>query len=146
MSAPRVLLVDDEPTVLRAARRALAPHFDVDTAASGEEALALLTQNAYDVLVTDHLMPGIHGVELLGRARAMHEGLAGVLVTGSAEHAARLDVRRFHTLIKPYDRTTLIETVERALAQGVRQRERTDVRARVQAFGTSLPTTPRKVT
>jgi len=61
----RILLVDDEPMVLRVMRRALEREgYQVDVAINGEEALAKISTSCPDVLVTDIEMPRISGKEL----------------------------------------------------------------------------------
>ena len=64
----RILLVDDEPMVLRVMRGALEREgFQVDVAVDGEEAWAKMTENCPDVLVTDIEMPRLSGRELCQR-------------------------------------------------------------------------------
>lgn len=86
-----VLVVDDEPPVLRCLRREFvrAGHH-VLTATSGEEAMALLASTRVDALITDHRMPGMLGSELVTRAAALQPWLRRIIVTGSPE-----DVRLF---------------------------------------------------
>jgi PleD family two-component response regulator len=69
---PRILLVDDDPIVLRALRRLLLggrPGWEIDVAESGDAALSRLESKTYDVVVTDLHMPGLDGVTLLGRLK-----------------------------------------------------------------------------
>ena len=64
----RILLVDDEPMVLRVMRRALEREgFQVDIAVDGEEAWAKITESCPDVLVTDIEMPRLSGRDLCQR-------------------------------------------------------------------------------
>ena len=60
-----ILCVDDEPNILRALRWLLQKEFEVVTAPSGHEALALVRQHDFDVVISDQRMPGMTGVELL---------------------------------------------------------------------------------
>ncbi len=72
---PRLLLVDDDPAILRALRRmllGLRPSWGIDVAESAEMALAALKARTYDVVVTDLQMPGIGGVKLLERLKLEH--------------------------------------------------------------------------
>jgi CheY-like chemotaxis protein len=65
-SAPdaRILIVDDIATNLRVAAELMAPYnMTIDTCLSGSEAVALAKKNRYDVIVMDHMMPGMDGVE-----------------------------------------------------------------------------------
>ena len=69
MSA-RVLVVDDEPAIQDAVSYALrSDGFDVVTAGTGEEALAMLAEEGFDVVVLDIMLPGVSGVEVCRRAR-----------------------------------------------------------------------------
>ena len=63
-----VLFVDDEPGNLELFRMQFEGTFAVRTAASGDEALAILAREDIGVLLTDERMPGMTGVELLARA------------------------------------------------------------------------------
>ena len=82
-----VLLVEDEPLVRMATAELLRDAgFEVTEAASAEAALALFEAGAaFDCVVTDHLMPGITGVELARILRASHPGLPVMLLSGYAE-------------------------------------------------------------
>ena len=61
----RILVVDDEPAVSEAIKMMLE-HFghEVQTASNGKDALSLLEQRAFDLVVTDHTMPGMTGAAL----------------------------------------------------------------------------------
>jgi PAS domain S-box-containing protein len=120
----RVLLVDDEPAVRRAARRLLQSlGYQVVTASDGEEALAALRADpaAFDVLVTDQTMPRLTGADLARAALALRPDLPVVLCTGYSEAvdeaAARaLGARAF--VAKPFDRASLGAAVRAALEVG----------------------------
>lgn len=87
----RALVVDDESGIRLLLQPALIrAGFDVETVEDGDAALALLRTHAFELVLTDKNMPGIDGVELARRARALHPGLCIVLVTGFAsEQSAR---------------------------------------------------------
>jgi CheY-like chemotaxis protein len=66
--AYRILLVDDEPNVLSALRRIFRrENYHIDAALSGAEALKLLKDNDYQLIITDYKMPLMNGAELLKR-------------------------------------------------------------------------------
>lgn len=80
---PRVLLVDDEPGVLNAlARLFRRTGAEVRTAPSAEVALSLLDEFAPDVVVSDHRMAGMTGVELLRVVGARFPATRRVLLSG----------------------------------------------------------------
>lgn len=64
----RILLVEDNPVILRAIRRFLSLRFQVDTAGDAESAAVLLEEHAYDAVITDFELPGRDGLWLLERA------------------------------------------------------------------------------
>lgn len=83
---PRALFVDDEPYVLKALQRIfIDDDIDIDLAANGEEALDFLNKNQVDLILSDHNMPGISGVELLRRSREIQPDCIRVLITGKGD-------------------------------------------------------------
>jgi CheY-like chemotaxis protein len=83
----RVLVVDDESYNLDTFRRVFRRQFAMEFATGADEALELLKRGDFDVLVTDHAMPGLTGVELLARVRQDYPHLGRVMVTAHAELA-----------------------------------------------------------
>jgi PAS domain S-box-containing protein len=82
----RVLLVDDDDLVRLSTAAMLADlGYDVVEAGSAEEALNLLAESPPDLLLTDHLMPGLSGVELAKAARARIPSLPTLIISGFAE-------------------------------------------------------------
>jgi DNA-binding response OmpR family regulator len=66
----RVLVVDDEPRILRFVRLSLGSHgFDVITASGGDDALKIIAAEKPDLMILDIFMPGIDGFEVLQRLR-----------------------------------------------------------------------------
>jgi DNA-binding NtrC family response regulator len=98
----QVLLVDDDPWMLKIMKAALWRSALVTTCTSGESALDLLEARRFDVVCSDWRMPDMDGIELLRRVAAARPGIGCLLVTG----AARLppDERRpYDVLHKPFD-------------------------------------------
>lgn len=79
---PVVLLVDDEPEMLKVLELGLRPHFDVECARSANEAEMMLGTRSYDVMVCDHLMPEEEGLAFLVRARRQFPQVQRILMTG----------------------------------------------------------------
>lgn len=77
-----VLLVDDEPALRQTLQQGLEGEFDIEVAASAEEAELMLETRAYAVLLCDHLMPGEEGLQFLIRAARRHPGTKRILITG----------------------------------------------------------------
>ncbi|HEY0185827.1 MAG TPA: response regulator [Rhodopila sp.] len=110
-SSRTVLMVDDDPDVLRMLSASLsAAGFAVRLARSGDEALAALAGNArVDAIVTDYAMVGMDGVELLAQAEQRRPGLPGIVITGFADSARLRDLPAgIEVLSKPFRRTELI--------------------------------------
>lgn len=90
----RVLLADDHPIVRDGLRRLLAadPHFEVAAeAADGDQALALVRANDYDVAVLDLSMPGLSGLDLVKRLKLERPALRVLVLSmhGEQQYAAR---------------------------------------------------------
>jgi two-component system response regulator HupR/HoxA len=80
-----LLFVDDEPANLQKLRRTFVNRYGVHTAQSGEEALRILAGTGVDAVVTDQRMPGMTGLELLGKAREIDPSVICIVLTGYAE-------------------------------------------------------------
>jgi signal transduction histidine kinase len=107
----RVLVVDDDPIVAAGTAAMLEDlgHVAVE-AASGEAALQLLCAEAgFDMVITDHLMPGMTGTELARRIRGSWPQLPVVIATGYAEFAAETNAAALPRLAKPYRQHDLAE-------------------------------------
>ena len=113
----RVLFVEDEPIIRVATAELLEDHgFDVTATCTGEEAVILLAENDFDLLLTDVTMPGaIDGIGLSEHAREMHPGLPIVLVSGAPGSEQRVQMLEQPTafFLKPYDVDALVGVVER---------------------------------
>ena len=119
---PPILLVEDEPPLLRLAARALrGAGYNVLTASSAEEALELLEGDGPVpcALVSDVVMPGLDGLALAAELRARHPGLPVLLVSGYAEAALGRDLAAegIRLLPKPYGLADLV-TELRAILPG----------------------------
>jgi two-component system, response regulator PhcR len=115
----RVLFVDDEPAMLSSLRRIFRKEgYEVETAADGNSGLEVFRRFRPAVVVTDHRMPGMTGVEFLSKVRAIDPESVRVVLTGctdlqSAEEAINQgEVWRFVT--KPWDDIDLRQTVAAA--------------------------------
>lgn len=122
-----VLIVDDEPLLLKATARAirLAGHH-VHTAINSGQALSLCEQHSFDIVILDFIMPGVHGIELLARIRKVQPSVRSIVVSGQLDRntdevdiAAQLreQVEADLYLHKPVAGTRLLHAIE-ALTQG----------------------------
>src|SRR5260370_42564539 len=111
-SLPRVLVVDDDPGVLRAVRRVLGGEYELASASSPAEALAAAPVFDPDLAVLDVRMPEMDGFELMQRLKAARADLDVIFVTGSlTDPDARLirAIRQgaFYFVQKPFERDVL---------------------------------------
>lgn len=89
----KILIVDDEVVVRAMCRYALEHSgYRVVEAASGQEALALLKQEHYPVILTDVVMPGMSGLTLLDKIRSSYPDTAVIIMTGSSTGSNEADI------------------------------------------------------
>ena len=125
MSAPpiRILVVDDEPQILRALRAALKGHgYDVQTAADGEEALDLLALHLPDIVILDLVMPGKSGFdvvrEMRGWSTPAQRAPAIIVLSARGEDRDKvtaLDLGADDYLTKPFSMNELLARIRVAL-------------------------------
>ncbi len=132
----RALVVDDDRAVRKALQVNLTKHgLEVTLAETAEEALALLHEAPFDLLLTDVKMPGTNGMELLRSARAAWPDMPVVVMTGygSVQDAvAAMKAGAADYLIKPVSKDELIVVIERALEQRSLRAELLSLRRQVE--------------
>lgn len=118
----RILIVDDEDfSRLFLESHLLRQGYDVICAASGHEALSLLEKQAVDLVITDQVMPGMDGIQLMHIAKEQHHTLPFIVFTaqGSIESAvAAIKQGAIDYLEKPFDPQTFDVVLQRALEFG----------------------------
>src|SRR5215211_7189933 len=122
-----ILIVDDEDVV----RDVLYDLFSEDhmchAAATAEQALAYLSEQTYDAVLTDISMPGLSGLELLGHLRSEQPDTPVIVVSGigDREHAEGLTrLGAFDFILKPFSLAAVEQSVGRALEHSRSLRER----------------------
>jgi signal transduction histidine kinase/CheY-like chemotaxis protein len=115
----RLLIVDDEVMVARAAQRLFEGQFKVDIALDGKAALERLADTDYDVVLCDVMMPGLSGLDVYRQVRLEHEALAArfVFATGGLFNQELSEsVSRLSNMIveKPFDAKALRRVIEAA--------------------------------
>lgn len=123
-----ILVVDDEPNVLRSLKRLLfGTDYNVLTAASGEEALTLFGAQDIHLVISDYRMPGMNGVEFLSQVKKLHPETIRIVLSGYADaHAiveAINDGEVYKFIAKPWNDQDLLTTLLRAFEQYSLQRE-----------------------
>src|SRR5262245_63165240 len=117
----RILLVDDNETFRRPLQRALeVAGFEVVAVSSAEDALDALDRSTADLLLTDHRLPGIDGLQLITRIKATHPAVALIAMTAYGTSESAVEERRCGDddyLVKPLEVTDLMHAIDRALVQ-----------------------------
>jgi DNA-binding NtrC family response regulator len=115
---PRLLFVDDEQRVLNSMRIMFRRQFDLFLASHGAEALDIVKDQDIDVIIADHRMPQMTGVEVLTKVRSLSPRTVRILLTGYADlDAVEGSINEgevFRFLTKPCAPKQLRETVELA--------------------------------
>ena len=114
-----ILIVDDEPELLRGVCRGLKlMGYSVTEARNGEEAVQHLRRRAFDVVVSDIVMPGMGGIQLLKEVRQHDLHVPVVLMTGApavSTAVQALEYGAFHYLTKPVEPEALDTIVQKAV-------------------------------
>lgn len=124
-----LLLVDDEENILRSLQRILRKEpYDLHTAASGEEALALLNEQKFDLVISDARMPGMDGPTLLSEIKKKWPWCIRILLTGYADINSTIkainDGQIYRYISKPWDDEELKLVIRQALAFQYSERRR----------------------
>lgn len=125
---PGLLLVDDEPLVLRALERQLRgiqrsprPGYRIEAFSRPAEALQRAREAVFDVVISDYRMPEMNGVAFLRAYRALQPATARLILSGQADLGGLADaineagIMRF--LAKPWDEAELVFAIENALME-----------------------------
>lgn len=128
MERKSLLIVDDEENVRRALERALRGEgYAMRFAASGKEALELMRQDPADLVLSDHMMPSMTGLELMREVRRLHPDSLRIILTGYADLemaiAAINEGEIYRFLTKPWDQVELQVTVRLGFERLLLERE-----------------------
>ena len=114
-----ILVVDDDPDILRLNTELLRQcGYQVDAAADGTAAWAAIQETKFDLMVTDHRMPGMTGIGLLKKLRAARMKLPVIMVTGhypQLEFDQNPHLQIEACLLKPYTFDDLLAVVKNVL-------------------------------
>lgn len=127
MAEERILVIDDEKLMREYLKELLEPEYRVDTASSALEAVKMLRDEVYDLVITDLRMPKMDGIELLKQANEISPGTQVIVMTayGSVESAVEaMKLGAYDYIEKPIQSLDQIELkVKRALERGKLIRE-----------------------
>ena len=131
-----ILLVDDEEIILATVGRDLKNEgFDVTLCNSGTEAIKQLKQVNYDIVITDLMMEGVGGIDVLKKAREVNPDMMVMVITGFGSLATAIDALRLGAsdyLLKPCDRSELAMRVNSCI-------EKLEMRRIIKAYENILP-------
>jgi PleD family two-component response regulator len=115
----RILIVDDERDNVELIARIFRREFEVEFASDAREALSRIESNRFDVIITDQMMPGMTGVELLRRSLDLSPDAIRIVITGFPDLETAINSvnrgRVFRFFTKPLDREELFAAVTQAL-------------------------------
>ena len=133
----RVLVVDDEPMIVSLLSTILREKgWDVTEARSGTEGIDQLDRGRFDVILTDLIMPGDTGIDLLRAAKEIHPDVEVILMTGYATAETAIEAMRngaFHYIMKPLKTEEVVNLVEKAYTQRQLQRENQFLKSEIRA-------------
>lgn len=127
----RILVVDDELPVCRSVSAALEKDYLVDTALSAEEAIRMGRERDYDVVITDLMMPGLSGMDLLRRTAEVRPNTKVIMITGYPSIRSAVESMRhgaFDYIPKPFTPDELRSVVSRSLESRLYKAGATGVR------------------
>lgn len=127
-----LLVVDDEPTVLKTVKRMLAPHAEVRTALDAQAALLMVRDEQPSVLIIDVHMPGDSGLTLAERVREIAPVTAMVFLTGDA-YLKPIDTLARGVVgyvVKPFHASDLLDAVRAGMQWSEAHRKHADAIAR----------------
>ncbi|MDP9044419.1 MAG: response regulator [Pseudomonadota bacterium] len=115
----RLLVVDDEPTHLRALCDTLEEQgFDVQACNHPSQALEALRRSRYDLLLSDLAMPDMNGIELLRAALLRDPSMVAIIMTGEGTIGSAVEAMKsgaFDFMLKPFNLSAVLPTLERGL-------------------------------
>jgi DNA-binding NtrC family response regulator len=134
--AKKILVIDDEVDMLMLLRMIIEDHTDyaVDTTNSPSEAIKLIKEKTYDLVISDLKMPGLDGIELYDALREIGADIPMVIITaygspGTAEEALQRGVADF--IAKPFRKDSILFTIKRVLELADVRRENRELKKKL---------------
>lgn len=116
----RILIVEDEDTLCASLQRVFRRDgYEADIADSAETAFGILENNRYDLIITDIILPGISGIELISRYKERNPGQKVIIMTAYASLQTAVDALRVGAsdfIVKPVMHDELKRMVKKALS------------------------------
>ena len=142
LSASRLLVVDDDPSIRRALQKAfIASGHDVTLCSDVEAAALQLESQQFDVILTDLIMPGRDGMDLMRKLRSTHFPGEIIIMTGHGsigQAVAAIREGAYDFIEKPFDLFTIRRAVDKALQTIRLRRENDQLRKRLESVGQTV--------
>jgi len=124
----RILLIDDDPPMLKQLARILGDRtaYEIRTESNSLEVPRILEQDEFDLIITDLGMPGLDGMEILRLVRGRQRFEEVVIITAFGSMGSVLEAvsdGAFDYVIKPFRKSQIVDIVERAMRAQRRKRE-----------------------
>jgi response regulator RpfG family c-di-GMP phosphodiesterase len=125
-----ILVVDDEVSNVNALQRALRRGYNVLSATNGEDALAIMEQNDIALIIADHRMPGMTGVELLEKILQKYPNTIRIILTSYTDEGLLMEaINTVHAhgfLAKPWEPEEITSVVGKWIASFLRDQQEKD--------------------
>jgi len=132
----RVLIVEDEETLCESLKRVLIREgYMVDTFNTAEGAMEVIEEHFYDLIITDIILPGITGIELLQRIKERLPDQIVIIMTAYASLETAVEALRtgaYDYVVKPVMHEEIKQIVKNALRQGLLQKENILLRSQIE--------------
>lgn len=116
---PEILLLDDDSAFLTSVERHLRTYnYQVSTACTVEDALAMIAKKKFDIIVVDMLLPGMNGLQFIDEAKKTYSEMIFIVVTGNSSQELAIDAIKhgvFDYIRKPLDMGDLVSSIERSI-------------------------------
>jgi YesN/AraC family two-component response regulator len=117
--APKILLVDDEPIILKGlSRELIAENYAVTAVSSGSDAINALRDTFYDLVITDLTMQGINGVDVVKAVKIIAPLTLLIVITGYSDSTSAREVTSIGVddfLVKPFEIEELFSSIQACL-------------------------------
>ena len=133
----RILVIDDELDMLMLLRMIIEDNtdYEVETTNNPSEALKMVMENDYDLVISDLKMPGMDGLELFDEVKGMKPDLPLIIITAygsleTADEAMKMGVADFIT--KPFRKDSILFTINRVLELARVRRENIELKKKLE--------------
>jgi CheY-like chemotaxis protein/glycine cleavage system H lipoate-binding protein len=129
-----ILVIDDEQIVLDSIKKHLGKHdYSIHAVSSAEEALSMIDETDFDIVITDLMMPQVDGLELMQIIKSRSPDMLVILITGYATINTALQATQlgaFDYIAKPFSKAELTGVIQRAVEAIIKSRVGADTIAK----------------